>query len=296
MSRISFQFLWGIRPLFSLCLVLCIIHADNAQEKGLPDKRDSLYTPIRSSLWGTSEGKGKSDGAFFRNAFELNLEPFIRSIAAIQYERRLAPIFSLEGSLGLVYGSDPLLHNESNAMDFMSNSATSSMHLGIILDKATYSGGGFFYSFSLRLYYTASGWASNWHTTNDAFGRPHSYYADDGLDHSHAAYLEVGMRSYSYHVKVSGDWETSPIAGNPEMLISNFVYYVNTGWHFAPDWNVKTTHNFYLGIGLQKTTYNVFKLTTYNASPSGYEHVMSSARETTGLPELLFGYELGFGF
>ena len=249
-----------------------------AQKNGPPNELDKNFVPDKNSVFNTKSPGGREyvRSGEIHNIIEFHPGYLVRNIFALQYERRLNDILGVQGGLGVCYGKDYFQMVMSPEGDFFGSSTVSSVKLNDILSKGNTLNPNAFLNFALRVY--TSGY----------------YYGNyDGQ-----GYIELGFRTYKNTIA----FDASSIAGNggimvggPE-VVKNMIYYINYGYHLESDGKIPTTHNFYFGFGLRRTSYSGFTSNQTSGSYTTTVNTMNSSIQNVIYPIVQVGYELGFGF
>ena len=150
------------------------------------------------------------------------------------------------------------------------------------------SGGNLFTAASVRFFY------ENYYTSYESFN---------------SGYFEIGLKFYSNNIRVDDNTSAYYLNNNNYNLttgglvtIRNAMYQITYGYELYTRGKVKTTHDFYIGLGVRNTSYNLFKLEDmYLTNQQGQSqlvavNVKSTQRESTVLPAFMLGYVFGFGW
>lgn len=268
--------------LFILVLPFCTFSQE--EKPGKPNELDKLYTPDKNSILGMSKasdkGKGFRSSDDLKNIIKFNPALIARSTVALFYERNIADGFSIQGGVGYCYNRDKAQYLLSEGEDVPFSTVTTSLPLGRINKYGTYKGFNPFVAFSLRFHF--NGLYSYW------------YYGSDERN----SYIDLGMRFYTNHF----DMTTFPnsnerINGDNSISVRNLCYTFTYGYLFQTDTRLVTTHEFYTGFGLRKSTYDKFSSQNINTPLGGYmtEHTKTGVKESILTPMIMVGYVFGFG-
>ena len=265
-----------------------------AQENPLEkNEQDKIYTPDKNSIFfhgGNNSSDRTIDESEIHNAIKFNPGLLVRSTAAIFYERNITNGITFSGGLGSCYNLDRVMALGVTA-EFNLSDPQSTLPLATILTPgyAQYvKGGNIFMAASFRFYY------ENYYTSYESFN---------------SGYFEIGLRYYTNHMNVD-DNTSSYYTNNYNyglttggvVAIRNAVYQISYGYELYTSGKVKTTHDFYIGVGIRNTSYNLFTqeerylVNQYSQAQLVPISVMSSQRESALMPAFVFGYVFGFGW
>ena len=264
-----------------LCLVSGILSAQ--ETPGTPNELDKLFVPDKNSIFNSS-GKTGDDNSNpsidVKNVISFNPIMLPRGIAAFYYQRRLNDQISLQGGLGSCFNKDRILSFVSGITDDFANNNSntqSTLLLNRIMQSADFSSTSLFASFSLRLNWT-------------------SYYWD------YTPYFEINTRYYSNKLKLSqlsDGGSAEQIEGTPDVTIKNICFNLIYGFQYLTEGKIKTSHDFYFGMGMRSTSYDKFSSSTVQ-TPGNYSsytlYTETSARATSFAPSFIMGYAFGIGF
>ena len=271
-------------------LLFCLLpgFVSLAQNSGTVNDLDKLYVPDKGSVFNEGSernlAKEVKEGPDFHNVIEFHGGYLLRNIFALQYERRLTDQFSVQAGLGKVFGTDriqALISPDDINLLGNTGSAPSSEPLGKILTDGTYKGSNLYFSLAFRLYYQR--------------GYLFNYYNDG----NHGGYLEAGIRYYgnkmNYQTPESDPTVIAPVS---TIDVKSTIYYMNFGFYFATDGKPRTTHHFYMGLGIRNSSFDELAGKEVNGQYGGSASVdvLTPNRETLLYPVFQLGYELGLGF
>jgi hypothetical protein len=272
--------------------LLCVLYLSSfyAQKTGAkkttpqvvagPNELDEQYKPPKNSLFDEdAEKKGDMEGygIDFKNTIKFN--PFLlgRSIFSIGYERKIFSVLTGSAYLGYNFKRDWIQALSTEFSDdndvLFSSSKVSDVPLTSILRNGIFKSGGIYGSLGLRL------------------------YLDE--DHFDGSYIELQTRFNNYKLDFSNfesyDGYLIATGSRSDVSINNSASYLVWGSQFCSTGKINTTHDFYLGIGLRTTSYNIF---TYNSS-SNYDiqpdYIISDKKESSNSISIIMGYAFGIG-
>ena len=267
---------------------LCAFSQDNPLEK---NEQDKIYTPDKNSIFyngGNNSSDRTIDESEIHNAVKFNPGLLVRSVAAVFYERNITNGITVQGGLGSCYNMDKLMAVGVDADLGLSNTKSTLPLSEIITTGRFVSGGNLFTAASVRFFY------ENYYTSYESFN---------------SGYFEIGLKFYSNNIRVDDNTSAYYLNNNNYNLttgglvtIRNAVYQITYGYELYTRGKVKTTHDFYIGLGVRNTSYNLFKLEDmYLTNQQGQSqlvavNVKSTQRESTVLPAFMLGYVFGFGW
>ncbi len=250
-----------------------------AQANSLDDK----FTPDKNSIYNAknSAGDNGSGSEDCSNIVKFNPTLLIRKTAAVFYERRLGEVVGLQGGLGLCYGVDPvqaLLSGEGEmVLNFGDRSAVS---YSTLLSQGKSSGIGLFLSLSSRFHY--SSWYFN----------------------SNNSYIELNYRFNSNPLNLNAYANSNPsnftiMGTDRDVSLRSNWYNVIWGTQFATEGKIQTTHEFYYGLGIRRTTFNMFateQIQSNNSYYNTYRYYQTGERGKVLGFTFVAGYVFGIGF
>ena len=275
---------------FILFLSIPIIAQNNKKGNSSPTSKtvsgpvnelDNIYTPPMNSLYDENAKKNNqynSSSAEFKNAIRFN--PFLlpRSTFALGYERKL--IGNLTGSVffGYNYKRDWIQTMGSiiSSGDDLLSSTSSELSLASMLGSGIYKSGGLYSSFGLRLY-----------TEDSPF---------DGY------YFEFQARFNNYTLDLGSVSNTIGSDFAPgtttDVKIRNTSGYLIWGSQFYSSGKIRTTHDFYTGIGVRSTSYDVFSSKDVSDGLGSNTTLLQNTgnRENVLGISIVMGYIFGIGF
>ncbi len=282
-----------------------------AQEAGSPNVLDKDFVPDSSSVFNTNNpANGFINGPVYHNVIEFTPGLLFRNIFALQYERQVLEGFSLQGSLGMVYGVDRWQQIENPGKGFMSTffggSATggSTVTLGNMLNQGKSNANTAYLGFAVRWYYTGFGFLkSRGYVSDDGYYYTYheaNEYWNSSLGGDNSVYMDFGVRYFANSLAVSNSLSSDGalIQGVPTVQIKSTFYFLNWGYHYETKGKIPTTHNIFIGVGLRYTSYDLFIADPSQQTVSGpviYNSITSS-REHILRPTFQAGYEFGLGF
>lgn len=283
-------------------------------QPGKPNDLDSKYLPDKSSIFNSdinstnnsSTPKTYSQGVIeIKNLVKCNLGLFARNIFALSYERFFTDQISAEGSLGLAYNKDIIFGAIGSALDLnSSNSSNSALALENIYMDGKKSSLGLYTGASIKFHFSGGGCSS----------MGYGYYSGWNIGSGTETYLELGIRYYGNHLQLvddpsamsnvqSGTYNYTPLYNNLRIDVRQINFLLNYGIRFTTTGNIKTSHEFYCGVGLRNFYYNVTekeKVTipqNFPLSTITYErYYKTDAIENRKAAMVVFGYILGFGW
>jgi hypothetical protein len=249
---------------------------------GPVNELDNTYTPPKNSLYDENSKKNdqyNSSSVDFNNVIKFN--PFLlpRSTFALGYERKLVGNLTGTVFLGYNYKRDWIQTMgslvASGESDLLSSSS-SEIGLASMLGSGIYKNGGLFSSIALRLY-----------TEDSPF---------DG------SYFEFQARFNNYTIDLgsaSSDIGYQFLPGTvTDVKIKNTSGYLIWGSQFYSSGKIKTTHDFYTGIGVRSTSYDVFSYNSVSDSDGSSANFLQNTgnRENALGLSFIMGYIFGIGF
>ena len=252
------------------------------EKKSPPNSLDEKFSPDKNSVFNikNSSGSGnESSQPDCANIIKFNPALLIRKTAAVFYERRFNDAISLQGGLGFCYGIDPLNRIASIAGDMMLQySGTSAISYGTMLEVGKNSGLGLFLSAGPRFQYT-------------------SWYFE-----SNNSYIEFNYRFNSNKISLV-DYANSNvnnfiISGSREVITRSSWFNIIWGTRFTTDGKIKTSHEFYYGMGIRKSTYDLFTSSPLTSNNYNTKYIYSPTGERGSVFNFSFllGYAFGIGF
>src|SRR3990167_1976126 len=224
---------------FFFFLTGAILHVHAQKNKGEPNELDKLYIPTQNSVFNPGKSSTKnSSPSENNNAIKFNPVLLTRSIGALFYEKWLSDEISVQGGLGICYNKDIMMGKLSEIQrEFnFSRDATSSFNISDIMLRGEFSSGSTpFISFAFRFF--GSG-----------------YYDSE-------SYFELNFRYYSNTLKIPDATESynKRVLDLPEVTVRNFNYLLTYGYQVYTSGKIRTSHDFYYGIGLRNTSYDSFR-------------------------------------
>jgi hypothetical protein len=254
---------------------------------GSRNELDNKYSPGKSPAVKTnqddvSSGSSSSDPDF-KNVIKCNIALFPRCIAAFCYQYFIADEVSLEGWLGAVYKKDPIFAVFGSAIEL--SAQYGALNLKDIYTYGVKKGIRPYLGASVKFHF--SGLAS-WNENN--------------------SFIEIGARSYSHKLDLSPietatakTYTPTYLSGDHTVIIKHLNYLVNFGFRFTTPGKIKTSHEFYTGLGWRTFTYDNFirsekKYQTGSGNGYYYEYSKNGTRKSGSSPLFVIGYILGFGF
>lgn len=260
----------------TILVLLFISHFLNAQEKpGTPNELDKLFIPDKNSLF-NSESKTNEENSLpasdIKNVIKFNVAMLPRSIAAFYYQRRLTDQISLQGGLGICFNKDRIFSVVSGfSGDFSSSTA---IDLEDMMANGQFSRNSLFTSFSFRL---------NWV----------SYF-----EWNASPYFEINTRYYSNKLKLDKFVDDRHgFSETPETIVRNTSFNLIYGLQYITEGKIKTSHDFYWGIGMRNTSFDTF--TSSEITTSGPNYILYTKdpeRSKRLAPSFIMGYAFGIGF
>lgn len=252
----------------------------SAQESpGTPNELDNQYVPDKNSIF-NSDAKGGEEGVSsaidVKNIIKLNATMLPRGIFALYYQKGITDQISLEGGLGACFNKDRVFGFVSGISDgFSGNSQV--VELNTIMRYGELKGTSLFYSLSFRV---------SWD----------SYY--DNV----TPYFSLNTRYYTNKLLLSqiNDYQTDfeRLDGTPEVIIRNTSFNIIYGYQYITDGKIRTTHDYYFGLGMRNTSFDEFISTRITPS-SGDDYTLyskTSDRLKVFAPSFIVGYAFGIGF
>ena len=275
--------------LFILFFVLFAVTACMQNASAQSNDLDKQYTPDKNSVFNNkssaSSGKGEEDISDINNAFKFNIGLLIRSTAAFFWERKISSGITIQPGLGVCYSKDKLMGILGE--DFNITPSTSSVPLASLIAQGTSTGTNLFLSCAFRFYF------SNYYG-NEIF--------QSGYFEMNGRYSPMELKIYSNMNSTSSNYNSYKIADDPRINLHIFSFYTIYGYQFCTAGKIKTTHDFYCGVGIRSIGFDAFQSTTrnvydqYGNLTQETVHVKSGARESALLPSFVLGYAFGFGF
>jgi hypothetical protein len=275
----------------SLFLSISLLAQNNKKPASTPASKsvsgpvnelDNTYTPLKNSLFDENAKKNEQYSSYsvdFNNAIKFNPFLLVRSTIAFGYERKL--VGNLTGSifLGYNYKRDWIQTMgavvSSGEGELLSSSA-SEIGLASMLASGIYKGGGIYSSFGLKLY-----------TEDTPF---------------EGSYFEIQTRFNNYTLDlgvVSNDlgYDFAPGTAT-DVKIKNTSGYLIWGSQFCTSGTIKATHEFYTGVGIRSTSYDVFNYSDVDSGIGSTNSFITNTgnRENTLGFSFIMGYIFGIGF
>ncbi len=269
--------------IFTICIG--IVYGQNKNQKnqtqtGLKaNELDQTYTPPLNSIFDEDSKKNTNNNvvvADFKNVIRFNPFLLTRSIAALGYERVLTDYIGLEAYAGYSYKLDMIqaFGTAISGGEFSMGNNQSEISVGEMLVNGSFKSGGVYGSIGAKIYMDGTPYEGNYFGIQ---GRYNSYQLD--LNNSKFNYSFNSIADAS--TKVSNittvfQWGTSVIGGSSKLPI---------------------VHDFYTGIGIRRSTYDVYNLQTITAN--GYnenQYIKTNQRESLIGFSYVIGYSMGFGF
>jgi hypothetical protein len=261
-----------IRYLFFL-LVLIPALANSQEVPGPPNDLDKNYIPGKNSIFGADANKSSNDySPSISNAVMFNPCLLLRGVAGFFYQHSLSDQVGMQLGLGFSFNKDMIMSYGSEFGEAFSDPKSAiSMYSMVVYGR--YSGPGLFLSGGFRF---------SWD----------SYYSLD-----RKPYFEVNGRFITNQFVLSGTANESDfggaVSGTPKVSMKHTSFNLIYGVEYNTSGKIKTVHDFYFGVGLRSSSYNIFE------AQQGYNYttfVMTSRRESIIAPYLMAGYAFGLGF
>ena len=253
---------------------------------GKPNDLDKLYTPDKNSA-SPSNGSSSSGSTYGekKNFVKFNFALLARSTCGFFYERKITDWFSVQGGLGFCFGKDYAQYLATEGEIFTLSPSNSKISLEKIQNNGTFLSGvtnNPFLSGAVR--FSFDGLYSSWYGNDDR-----------------KSYLELSVRYYKHHYSLTTLPYNNPgdkIIGGEDLSVKNTCYMLTWGSQIETDSKLVTSHEFYVGAGIRRSTYNIFTSTDpYNSfSSSNTTYTNTLMEETIATPMFTIGYVLGFGF
>lgn len=247
----------------------------NAQEEqpGLPNDLDKMFVPDKNSIFNSE--KNDEDGSDYllvdvKNIIKFNPAMLPRSIAAFYYERRLSEQFSLQGGLGICFNKDRVMGSIADDWAYGSD-GNSSVRLALIMQYGLYNEPSLFASIAVKLHWE----------------NPHSWNA--------MPYFEMSTRYYENKLKVS-KIGYGTMDGSPIVTVRNVSYTLVYGRQYLTEGKIRTSHDFYVGIGMKTVSFDRFISTEIVSPPYGTLHTKTAERTKIPSALIVAGYVFGIGF
>ncbi|MFL5753197.1 MAG: hypothetical protein ACJ76F_07315 [Bacteroidia bacterium] len=269
-------------------LSLALFSFSQEEKPGKPNDLDKQYTPDKNSILGSSKASssnsGGGSGGDIQNIVKFNFALLARSTFAVFYERRIVEGFSVQGGVGYCYNKDRAQYFLSQGEDIPLSETSTSLSMGRIIKNGSYKPGfNPFMAVAIRFHFTGL--------------YSYGYYGGGG--DARNSYFELGARLNVNRYDVSRmNTANEKIIGDTKVNIRNMCYTMTYGYLFETDTKLVTTHEFYTGFGIRKSTYDKFSSEQVNSPLGGYslQHTKTGGKESLFTPMFMVGYVLGFGF
>jgi len=265
---------------FIFCLIFSIYSFSQEIKPGKPNELDNIYSPDKTASKPIVNAQSTVD-AFKSNFIKFNFGLLARSTFALHYERKFNDIISIVGGLGYNYNKDKIQLASAEGDLFIVDNSKSSVNLSQIIINGTYdSGPNLFASAAVKFSY--DGLFSSWN-----------------YDEERRNFIQLEWRNSSFNMDLNDlKLDNEQVSNGNDLTIKNTCYLLNWGFQFTTGKNIITSHEFSVGCGIRKITYNVFTSTvTYDPFGQSYTlHQKTSGTETATSPMVTIAYVLGFGF
>ncbi len=291
---------------FSLvALLVCSMKLSLAQEDlGQANELDKMYVPDKNSIFNSdaktnSSGNDDSSPIDIKNNISFNPTLLSRSVLALFYERFFGDQYSIKGGLGVCYEIDKIqsiAYDVGFAGEFFSE-PTSTVSITRIMQEGIFQAPRLYSSISVRVHWD-SFFGGSWNPYFE-INAQQSFYTLK-MNASSINYNEI-YSNYNY----GNSNNTSGLIGNrTDVSIRNTSINLIYGTQFVTSGKIKTTHDFFIGIGGKKTSYNQFQtgLKTISDPTKTRQDLTIQVeeskygRESVLIPSVLLGYSFGFGF
>jgi hypothetical protein len=242
-----------------------------------PDSKDDKNTP-KIKYKGEI---GDKDLASLPIKACIKFEPSLlfRGIFAFGYEREIVHNLTLQGTAGISIDKD--FCQTSNVIPIeIDRTAANEVSIGNILSNGQSGKTGYYISGDAKIYF------SNDIFNDGYFGAKLTHYM---YNLTYRAGTTLNQRLSSYNTA------NAYIPNDINMNVYNSSFSIFGGVQFSTKGTIKTTHDFYLGIGLNLISYKKFILETSSQVGSPPNVILGTA--TTGKTVFIsFGYAVGIGF
>jgi hypothetical protein len=249
---------------------------------GKPNELDKQYNPGNSSSLqgGSSTDDGGGPSTEVKNIVKLNFGLFVRNTFAVHYQRRITDDFSVQGGIGYCYGTDRA-YLLTDGDDFSLTETKSDLRLGAIVKNGSFrQGANPFLAASVR--FNFNGWYSSYYGSGDG-----------------NSYIDLGIRYVGQHYFINKLSDNSGTIAPSSVAVRNTWYTLIYGYQVEAGRKLITTHEFYVGGGIRKSTFDAFQMNqiqnpyTYSYD---YQYSKSGSRDKMFSIAVVIGYVLGFGF
>lgn len=258
-----------------LCLLPGILRAQEIP--GTPNELDNQFVPDKNSIFNSESKTGTNNStpaSDIINIIKFNATMLPRGIVSFFYQRILTEQISIQSGLGASFNKDRILSFVSGVSEEFSNNP-STVGLNKIMQFGEFNGASLFASLSMRL---------SWE----------SYYGD------FTPYFEINSRYYSNKLRLTKLNEYNSfelLDGTPEVIIRNTSFNLIYGVQYLTEGQIRTSHEYYLGVGMRNTSFNAFTSSEVQMSNNNYTlYTKTAARSKTFAPSFIIGYVFGIGF
>jgi hypothetical protein len=284
------------RRIISLFLfLLCTGAVAQEVSPGQPNELDRNYVPDKNSVF-NSDGKRNEDAGpvEIKNAILFNPTLLSRSIVALFYERWLGSQTSLKAGGGICFNQDFIYSTAFDAgieSSGILSDPISTVSLATIMSRGQFVGPSLYGSFSVKRSW--DGYATEWNP-----------YLELNCQASNGAFKISTYEDSYYDYDNFNNYSGPLIAGNPLVNVRTVSFNLMYGSRYITAGRVKTSHEFFLGIGAKLGTYDSFHSEEIKVEdpsyPGHYQNVQvemkGSIRENVWSPSFLMGYIFGIGF
>jgi hypothetical protein len=246
-----------------------------------PNELDATYSPPANSIFDENSPKneGYSSLAPFKNVIKFNPFLLTRSTFALGYERSIFKGITGSVFLGYNYKRDliqaiGILGNVNS--EIPSKDMQSIISLPEMIVEGAFKSGGLFTSIGLRYYIEET--------------------AFDGY------YLEVQTRFNNYSLDMVNSENSSnynfDASAKSDVSIQNITTNLIWGDQIYNGKKRSITHEYYVGVGLRNTSYNIIDVKDINDGNGNTisSYSVSDKRENVLGLSVVFGYIIGLGF
>jgi hypothetical protein len=263
---------------------------------GLPNELDKMFVPDKNSIFYSGPGAASSGNSSspieIKNTITFNPTLLIRRSVGLFYEHWFSEKFSVKGGLGFCYNVDriqAITYSMGIAQQAFSPARSSTVSIAKIMEDGVFEGPRLYSSVSLRLHWD-SFFGGDWNPFLEANSQQHS---------NTLKMPSENVNYYNYY-----DHSGLIIVNEPVVHVRTFSLNLIYGSQFVTSGKVKTTHEFFFGMGLKNASYEVFRSSSQTlkdpeliGDPIKIQvQEKTLERENILIPSLLMGYVFGFGF